>query len=330
MRRFAPSIAAILLCLGVYCLNGIDIPHFKTAHAQVPMTGAGVGAPVVAASYQGPGDVDTGAVAFWSCGRAYSNAYATGGSPQLCLIYGTTTTTTCILSAHASGALQGFADTSTATPCVGGTITVGTFCNGVTNATCQVQEAYDQTGNGYNASQSNTALQPIFRLNIQNSLPCMYGTAANQNLETSTAITTASPYTFTAVAERATNSTTQMIFMYTGSGGFNMQFNTLTDTIRVNFGSGVNNTGAVEAAMNAAVASSASSPNFAVYNTANGTTNVTTSSGTSSLAGDFYIVGNTAAGLDTGYFCEGGIWPSALTYAPMIANMHSATVGWNF
>jgi len=47
MRRILSLIATLLLCAGIFCLGGIDLPHFKTerALAQVPMTGAGLGAP---------------------------------------------------------------------------------------------------------------------------------------------------------------------------------------------------------------------------------------------------------------------------------------------
>lgn len=48
MRR-VPLIAILLLCAGAMCcalsLGSVAPPHFKSAHAQVPMTGAGLGAP---------------------------------------------------------------------------------------------------------------------------------------------------------------------------------------------------------------------------------------------------------------------------------------------
>jgi hypothetical protein len=37
-------------------------------------------------------------------------------------------------------------------------------------------------------------------------------------------------------------------------------------------------------------------------------------------------------GLLAGFFCEGGLWPADLnaSYQAMLANMRSATNGWNF
>ena len=65
-------IAVILFCAGIFCLG--------QSHAQVPMTGAGLGKPGGATAYTGPGDCsgcsfDATAKAWWGL-RCYSNAYS--------------------------------------------------------------------------------------------------------------------------------------------------------------------------------------------------------------------------------------------------------------
>lgn len=49
MRRILSIVSILLLCAGAMCLalslGSVTPPHFKSAHAQVPMTGAGLGAP---------------------------------------------------------------------------------------------------------------------------------------------------------------------------------------------------------------------------------------------------------------------------------------------
>ena len=56
-----------------------------SAQAQVPMTGAGLGAPASAPTYTGPGDKISGAVIFGSTARAYSASWASanGFTPAL-------------------------------------------------------------------------------------------------------------------------------------------------------------------------------------------------------------------------------------------------------
>ena len=45
MRKVWLLISALLFGMGAFCFSGIDVPHFKSARAQLPLTGAGAGAP---------------------------------------------------------------------------------------------------------------------------------------------------------------------------------------------------------------------------------------------------------------------------------------------
>ena len=57
-------IAVILLCAGIFCIAAE--PPVGQSHAQVPMTGAGLGAPTGGGGggFTGPGDVVSGALAW--------------------------------------------------------------------------------------------------------------------------------------------------------------------------------------------------------------------------------------------------------------------------
>lgn len=119
----ARIVSVALLCLGLFCL----------AQAQVPMTGAGKGAPGGGggSSYVGPGDLVPGAVA-WSGLRAYSAATAGGKVANIC---NPTDATGADCADWSSDATTGDL--------------VATTINGAdcTMVTCSVKFLYDQTGN---------------------------------------------------------------------------------------------------------------------------------------------------------------------------------------
>jgi hypothetical protein len=104
----------------------------SSAFAQMPMTGAGRGAPAVAASYTGPGDITSGAT-FWYGLRGYSAAYSTGTNPAVDLVdqAGANPLTVNILS-------NGNLDVAS----------IATWVTAHTVPTIKITKLYDQSGNG--------------------------------------------------------------------------------------------------------------------------------------------------------------------------------------
>jgi hypothetical protein len=316
LRRFACG----LLLAGIFCASQSDA-FWQSRDSNYNISIAG---PV---GFQGPGDIASGAIAFYSAGRAYNAAYAAAQSPLADLVDTTTGLATCTLNVG----VNGFANLSAAVCPTGAPIvSVMTFCT-VTHVGCNIAKLYDQTGNGNHVVQATLANMPAFTLSAQNGLPCPAGTGATTlNLTTSGTISQAVPFTYTAVAERTGSFTTnQRIF--SNMGGV-LLFPNSANTVRFTSGTAVNLT-APDSAIHALLAVvSSTSPLFAVDASSNISTS---SSGTTSLSGAIIYMNLTAVGTTailSGFVCEAGIWPSDLnsTYQAMLANMRSATYGWNF
>lgn len=277
--------------------------------------------------YQGPGDIATGAIAFYSAGRAYNAAYATAQNPLADLVDTTTGLATCTINAGTNGYVN-----LTAIVCPTGAplVNVVTFCT-VTHAGCSVTKLYDQTGNGNHVVQATLANMPGLTLSAQNGLPCPAGTNnVAVNLATSGNISQSAPYTVTAVAERTGSFTTvQRIVSGQVAGGFS--FLNSANSIRANNGAAVTLTAADSVFHAMLVVASAIDPLFAIDSSANTTTST---NGTTTLSEQQTYMGLTVANtaLLSGYVCESGLWPSDQNsnYIALLANMRSATVGWNF
>jgi hypothetical protein len=197
---FNNRLAAFLLCL---------LLSSSLACAQVNLPLLGVGGKAVAGAYSGPGDVVSGAFAWWGL-RAYSNALANSGvstTPVIDVVGATSGSCTIFLKGDGTGAV----DLTTAgagglgNQCASGATT---FCT-VTNASCTISKMYDQSG-GLQCTgapcpivQGTVASQPGLTFNCQNGFPCVNGTSvAAQNLCTSATPTSLSqPITLTSVVK---------------------------------------------------------------------------------------------------------------------------------
>lgn len=170
------------------------------ASAQVPTTGAGAGSAYTAPSYIGPGDVVSGATAFWGL-RAYNGAYASAQS-KLANICTPLDAVCADVSSNSSGNFNLSA--------------VGSLtCNNSTSI-CTVKTLYDQTGNGNDLTEATIASRPVLTVNCLNtSLPCMTFTPT-QHLETS-ALSVSTSYTITGVGEATSGSFPT--FFSSNSGG---------------------------------------------------------------------------------------------------------------
>src|SRR5580698_4479130 len=97
------------------------------------------------ATYQGPGDVFSGAIGWWSAARAYNAAYAAAQSPLFDIVDITTGLAACTVNAGANG----FAN-QTAAVCPTGApaVNIVTFCTITHAGGCKFTQLYDQTGSG--------------------------------------------------------------------------------------------------------------------------------------------------------------------------------------
>lgn len=282
-------------------------------------------------SYQGPGDIAPGALGFWSCGRAYNDAYATAQSP-LCTVVDTTTG---LASCTFNVGTNGYANL-TALVCVGNTLSVTTFCT-VTHLGCSVSEMFDQSGNGLNATQASLVDMPAFTLNAQNSLPCPAGTNTTGTVLTTSPLIRGAPYSMEAVAERTGAVTTpQTIVGSATTGNLNpaavLTFTNVSGQVSIDNGATINLTGVTESAPHALIAvSSASDPLFAADS---GSNTSASDNGTNTIHFSVHLMNNSSVTVPfrDGYLCEAAIWPSDLNtdYTSILANMRSNSVGWNF
>lgn len=146
--------------------------------------------------YTGPGDVVSGASAWWGL-RCYNNAYngnladitnsATGSTTGTRLQCSTGNVITALVSGSACTFVTGNACSSLATTCA---------------TACNVRELYDQSGNTNHLVQSGNSARPAFTQNCLNTtLPCMTFTTAS-NLSDSTAMSVAQPNTISMVIDR--------------------------------------------------------------------------------------------------------------------------------
>lgn len=134
---------------------------FSYTRQIIPATETYFIVPAVVA-YVGPGDVVSGAAAWWGL-RAYSSAKV--GTKAIRLI-------------RASDSAQQDFNTLT-----NGALDIASISTFLTSTTGKVVTLYDQTGNGFDITQSTDANRPDFLLNQLNGLPIItFATASSQYL----------------------------------------------------------------------------------------------------------------------------------------------------
>jgi hypothetical protein len=191
-------LSVLLFCLGLLCLGLLCLGQTR---AQIPLTGAGLGAPG-GVTYQGPIDAAGLGSAFgaYSVARAMLASYA--GSALATVADVSTGLTTCVLSSKANG----FADLTTSS-CAAGTLTVPAFCTAHTS--CVITQVNDQSGNARHVVQATLANMPAIVFNSINGLPAINcATGTSTFLSTSGTFTQAQPFTMSAVYQRTANFTT--------------------------------------------------------------------------------------------------------------------------
>jgi hypothetical protein len=214
-HRIAASVA--LLIAGLLCLAPERASIVKHAHAQVTLTGAGRGAPTAPAGFTGPGDIVSGAYAWYSCARAYNTA-DTSAACNVCL----PSDTTCADLTISGGFAVVPAGLST--------------CN-ITTVICTVKTLYDKSGNSQTLTQSTIANRATFRPAMASNgcpttaLPCFKLVQANSQAYIGPATTISQPITISLVyirggvtGEPAGNGVTLIansgnIQLFAGTGG---------------------------------------------------------------------------------------------------------------
>jgi hypothetical protein len=164
-------------------------------------------------SYQGPGDVVSGAQEWWGL-RCYNNAYsgnvaditdATTGNTTGTRLQCSNGTVSALVSASACTFVTGNACVSLATTCA---------------VSCNIEELYDQSGAlqcssaACNMVQSTNADRPTLALNCIGSLPCAQGFVGVQINTTANITSISQPYTISLVAY---STSTSNFDGYTGS-----------------------------------------------------------------------------------------------------------------
>jgi hypothetical protein len=278
-----------------------------------------------AASYTGPGDVVSGATAWGSCARVYSNALASTSTSLCDLVAVTGGAAVCTLR----GTTSDFVDLASSY-CAG--TTPSAACAAASGGSCKVTKVYDQTGSGNHFVQATLANMPPIAFSTLSGLRCFTnnGTAAVL-LSIASLGAIAQPITYVAVAERTGNFTSLGRMMYPNTGGLpRFSFNSTANQVALNATNNVTATASDSAFHALQGISNGASSAIIVDSTANtglnaGTTGIPSTS--------FFLLSDNGADGMTGTMCEAGIWPSAFNatqYGNMNTNIHSATSGYNF
>jgi hypothetical protein len=300
------------------------------ASAQLTMTAVGGGFGVAAGgSFSGSGDTLSGAFAYWSCGRAYTSAYATGGG-NACDIIRSSDSTTCTVKFNSTG----FADVTTAY-CNGSTQSVTAFCNATT---CKVSKAYDQSGNtncttACDATQATGASQPVLNLSGLGGKVCMTFSGSQSLASAGTANSLTQPFSGSFVSERTGSTSSFSDILGVGSSG----------TIQFLYNNAVNQSGVFAGTIGGAQAVSTTDNAYhAINDVINGASSIVVVDGSAttglspganniSLASTFALGNNNNA--LTGSICEArfdNVAYNATQYGNLNTNQHSATNGYNF
>lgn len=275
---------------------------------------------VVASAYVGPGDVyTTSPYAWYSCARAFTAAYASGGS-NACLVQRQSDNAQCTTKFAASG----FVDLMTAY-CTSNTQTIAQFCNATT---CRVMTAYDQTGNARDAVQATFGSAPAYTLSSSptGTLPVM-SCSATLVIQTSSTFTVAQPLNFSAVIEVTTGGTTGGIIGGAAGGNALLQSGASANTVGVS-GGVILSASATDNAWHA-VQGLANGASGAINADGSDTTGNTSTTGIS--ATNIRLCRATGGQL-TGFIAEAGFWNSATSSAnrnSINANQHGST-GYSF
>jgi hypothetical protein len=256
----------------------------------------GLGA--VVPSYQGPGDIAPGAIAWYGL-RAFSHTYV--GS--LIRVQRLNDDKQCDIAPSSTG---GLGQTVNCFDSTLNNIDVATFCSGTQ---CPVLALYDQTvSNVCTAAscdivQSISSSQPNLTLNCLGTLPCITFVGVQQ-FKTAGALIQAQPLSVVAVAE------------YTGSGSTtSMTLAGDSDEVQLGFAAfGTTDIYAYAGALADISGQPANTFRTMQFIASDPTSKLTINGNPNSIsAGTSGFTSKVTLGAMVGQFTEGGIWPTALT-----------------
>lgn len=324
MKRLGLAFAfCALLSLGgaqAQLAGGLMFPGPGTSHT----SGGG--------SYTGPGDIVSGASAWWGL-RAYNAAYATALGNIADIVDTATGGSSCTMVAKASGDAD-----LTSLSCVGATVSVTTFCTVTHAAGCSINRLYDQSGNGVHLQNSILANMPTLVLGSVSGLastrPSIVFTSASSQFFTSPlTVSIAQPLTLTGVANRSGTSAGAIV----ASDQINDAELRLDSAGSILIYSG--GTPATQSETDGAWHSFAgvfTTTGVASFVNVDGSSGAGASVGTQGLstaAPHLRMGSNAFSSIMNGNIQEGGVWPSALN-GTQISNLYNGTGGakpyWGF
>jgi hypothetical protein len=270
------------------------------------MPGAVIGGSVVGyrpvVTYEGPGDVVSGATAWWGL-RAYSSATIGDNAVRL--------------RRDSDNAEQNF------TTLANGSLDVASIATFKGAANLFVVTLYDQTGNGLDTTQSTAASQPKFLLSILGSWPVVqsdqgFNTFLSGNY---TGATISQPYCFAQVMQN-TNTTGARVDPFIFDGGPVGDY--FGNGTQYNLYSGIGSPYVIAANTWIAYGSFYQTPISNLYQDGVAGTPAQTGSNTVA-AGTFNYPFRTSFVGDKLNWVEGGLWPSDIQagFASLSANQHS-------
>jgi hypothetical protein len=267
----------------------------------------------------GPGDVVSGATAWWGL-RAYSGAIATAGTQPLVNLRNGSTAEQCDVLPAKNG---GLGLTANCTGASNGQIATD-FCNAVT---CFVTKLYDQTGNGRDAIQATAANQPTFIPDHIGSQPCIRYTLANSTILKATIPALSQPtsysFVFDIVSASGSGGTLSIMSGFAASGQQQIYYNAAAQIVAY-AGSFLtaNNAGLLNAEYAAAVLMNNTSSSVDVNSFSVGGT---TGAGATTTAMGLGGRPNLAAVYSDMNMCESGVWASDIStnFNALISNQRS-------
>jgi len=301
------------------------------AHADVTLTGVDVsGKGTAVASYSGPGDVISGAVAWYGL-RAYSLAYATGNG-KIVNVRLTTNSHTCDILSTTGGNLGNTANCST-----GGdnAQAAATFCG----ANCAVVTWYDQSGaNACSAAacdvtQSTAANQPALTFSCFGSLPCVTFAGGSVGLAKASSPTNATPVSFSDVSLITNACAGQCTILVSDSAAQYIGTSYLTSGGTLKYVVYNNSSCGLSASCRLASQSTL----YANQYVSNGASSITNQNGTDSatftlqthpLANTLNLGNDTFAEAMIGSIGETGIWPAAFSAGQRTNMCHNQKAYW--
>lgn len=277
-----------------------------------------VGNGTVAPSFTGLIDIVASPTALYSL-RAGSAAIAAAATQKLINIRNTATSETCDVIVATNGGFGNVANCSGASS--GDTVAV--FC-AESSGTCAVTEAYDQTGNGNQATQATAADQPALTLSCSGALPCMTFAGSPQVL-IANITSVAQPTSYSVVTARTSNFTSFEELVGT-NGQQRVGWSATSGDGEIYAGTAVDEPASNTAIHNFQVVFSGSSSVFTVDATQTGSLNPNTAASGTTLG-----IGANSGAFQylTGTVFEAGLWQNTTFTGTQMTNLcHNQYTYW--